>query len=222
MNSSFLQELVQNTVQVGDAAYLDLLLKKHSISSAADIKKTIEGEGQLKFNPVKSVCRGGNADMAKYLKEKANYSFSEFRGADQETCLHLAVQRKNFGMMKMLIKEDASQLNQQTKRTGETPMFYALEGKHGHADRLRMVQLLLDEKTSKTKIDLGLQNKMGQTCYEAHVDAYGGDEAAAFVEKIHRASQGISHDKSQDVDQLFMRKANNDENIFAQADMSKA
>ena len=46
--------------------------------------------------------------MAKYLKDKAGYNLSDYKGADNETCLHLAVQRKNFDMMKLLVDHDPS------------------------------------------------------------------------------------------------------------------
>ena len=44
-----------------------------------------------------------------------------------------------------------------------------------------MVKLLMNQK----ELDLGIKNSLNNTCYEAHADAYGYDEAANIVEKAH-------------------------------------
>jgi hypothetical protein len=46
---------------------------------------------------------------------------------------------------------------------------------------MKMVRLL----SESPNIDLGLKDSLGNTCYEAHADAYGFDEAANLVEQIH-------------------------------------
>ena len=41
-----------------------------------------------------------------------------------------------------------------------------------------MIKLLL----AQDKIDLGLKNSLGNTCYEAYADSYGYDEGANLAE----------------------------------------
>ena len=73
-------------------------------------------------------------------------------------------------------------INLQSKKFQESPIFFALNNKLQknvpHLEKMRMIKLLL----AQDKIDLGLKNSLGNTCYEAYADSYGYDEGANLAE----------------------------------------
>lgn len=61
-------------------------------------------------------------------------------------------------------------------------MFYALKMPNSK-DKVKMVKMLLGCK----EVDLGILDRMNNTCYHAHSDFSGHDEAAQIVEAAHAA-----------------------------------
>ena len=62
-----------------------------------------------------------------------------------------------------------------------------------------MVKLL----TNHPGIDLDLKNSIGNTCFEAHADGYGFDEAANYVENKFRFRNDTATGK--DASRMFFK-----------------
>ena len=59
-------------------------------------------------------------------------------------------------------------------------------------------------------IDLNLKNSLNNTCFEAHADGYGYDEAAIYVENKFRFRN--DSDKSKDTSKMFFKDIDKSEN----------
>lgn len=118
--------------------------------------------------------------MAKYLSKKAGMDFTKFKSEDGQNCLHYAVKKNQLPMANYLLSQNSTNLlNAQSLKTGESPIFLALAQKSvPHSEKMSMVRLLAEHPN----MDLGLKDALGNTCYEAHADAYAYDEAANLVE----------------------------------------
>jgi len=104
-----LKEQVQTLIQIGDAKYLDFIIKANSsLKSKAALRDMVEAPDHGtdgKFNPMQSVCKNGHVQMAQYLRDRAGYDFLQFKGNDGQNCLHFAVAKNRYKMAAYLMEE---------------------------------------------------------------------------------------------------------------------
>merc|ERR1740117_1627039 len=78
-----------------------------------------------------------------------------------------------------------------------------------HAERMKLVKYLADNPDT----DLTLKNSLLNTCFEAHADGYGYDEAAIYVEKQYQKS----FDPEKEIkSSLFFKDLNNSQDLEKQ------
>ena len=75
-----------------------------------------------------------------------------------------------------------------------------------HHSKMEIVQLLISQK----EINLGLQNSLKKTCYEAYSDAYASDEAANKVEEAHHGRKDLNKNESN----FMLRPAKSESEIY--------
>ena len=120
-------------------------------------------------------------------------------------------------------KSDESQLkqalNQQTQRTRESAIFFALKLPNSES-KVSITKALLQKKNL---IDFELRNSTGHSCLEAHSDLTSYDESAALVERaVLKLEKSAARPSTLFLQHIDPNASDFEARVFSQLNFSKA
>ncbi|CAI2376819.1 unnamed protein product [Moneuplotes crassus] len=134
-----------------------------------DIQKELKEKHE--FDLPKEVCKYGNYEIYKYLKEKSpssfNFGLDQFDAkGDGVNCIHLAVKNNQREFIELL-SPSKEEINQKTKEKGETPLFFSLKYIRDADQKKLMLQSL-----KELGADPHIKNDDGLLAHQAYEDEY--------------------------------------------------